>query len=585
MVAARGVRASTPLPRTPRARYAPAPMADAERSKNCLEHEIEGDLVSGRCAGVKTRFPPEPNGYLHVGHAKAICISFGLAQQYGGTTNLRFDDTNPSKEDQEYVDAIKRDIEWLGFRWAAELYASDYFEQLYEWAVQLIRQGDAYVCDCTPEQVSANRGVPTRPGTRCAHRERPVAENLDLFARMRAGEVPDGARTLRARIDMDSPNLNLRDPVCYRIQHAHHHRTGDAWCCYPMYDYAHGQSDSIERITHSLCSLEFENHRPLYEWFIQKLGIYAPRQIEFARLSLTYTVMSKRLLLELVQGRHVDGWDDPRMPTISGMRRRGYPPSAIRTFCDKIGVAKADSTVDVKLLEFCVREQLNRTAPRRMAVLRPLKLTITNWPAGHVDEVELQNNPEDPAAGTRRVPFTGALWVERDDFREEAPKKWYRLAPGREVRLRGGYFVTVADVVKDAAGTVTELRCTYDPATRGGDAPDGRKVRGTIHWVSAAHAVAAEVRLYEHLFTAEDPMAAAPGGDFVKVLNPASCEVLADCRVEPSVATAEPGSRWQFERLGYFCRDTRHAGRLVFNRTLTLRDSWAKIEQKGVAGE
>jgi glutaminyl-tRNA synthetase len=538
---------------------------------------IARDLETNRFGGrVHTRFPPEPNGYLHIGHAKAITINFSIAADFGGLCNLRFDDTNPTKEEVEYVEAIKEDIRWLGYDWGdREYYASDYFEQLYEWAVQLIREGKAYVCDLTPEEVRQYRGTLTEPGRESPYRNRSVEENLDLFERMRRGEFPDGSRTLRAKIDMASPNMNLRDPVMYRILHATHHRTGDKWCIYPTYDWAHGQSDSIEGITHSLCSLEFEDHRPLYDWFLDALRVHHPRQVEFARLNLTYTVMSKRKLLQLVREGHVSGWDDPRMPTLRGMRRRGYTPEAIRAFCARIGVAKADSVVDIALLEHCVREDLNRRAPRVMGVLRPLRVVIENYPEGQVEEMEAVNNPEDPTMGTRRVPFSRVLYIERDDFLEEPPPKFYRLAPGREVRLRYGYFIKCVGVVKDEQGQVVELRCTYDPATRGGDAPDGRKVKATLHWVSAAHAIPATVRLYDHLFLTPDP---EESGDFISNLNPHSLEALTGCQVEPGLASARPGDRFQFERLGYFCVDPDTTpGNLVFNRTVTLRDEWARI--------
>ena len=532
---------------------------------------INDDLRTGKYdQRVHTRFPPEPNGYLPIGHAKSICLNFGLAKQYGGLCNLRFDDTNPIKEEQEYIDSIKEDVRWLGFDWEdREFYASDYFDQLHEWALRLIRDGKAYVCDLTGEQIREYRGTLTEPGRESPYRDRSVEENLDLFTRMGAGEFPDGSRTLRAKIDMAHPNLNLRDPVMYRILHATHHRTGDKWCIYPMYDWTHGQSDSIERITHSICTLEFENHRPLYDWYIRALDIYAPQQIEFARLNLTYTVMSKRKLLTLVKDGHVAGWDDPRMPTISGLRRRGFSPEAIRSFCARIGVAKTESTIDVQLLEHCVREHLNATAPRVMAVLRPLKVVIENYPEDQSEELEAINNPEDPAAGTRQVPFSRELYIERDDFMEDPPKKFFRLAPGREVRLRYAYFITCREAIKD-------------PATRGGDAPDGRKVKGTLHWVSAQHAMPAEARLYDHLFTEPDPNRVAEGQDFTAHLNPASLEVVPDARVEPSLADAKPLHRCQFERLGYFCVDKDSTpDRLVVNRTVTLKDTWAKIQKKG----
>ncbi|MCK6560722.1 glutamine--tRNA ligase/YqeY domain fusion protein [candidate division KSB1 bacterium] len=552
---------------------------------NFIRELIKEDNRTNRFGGrVITRFPPEPNGYLHIGHAKAICIDFGMAQEFGGRCHLRFDDTNPTKEEQEYVDSITADVRWLGFDWGAHLYfASDYFEQLYDYAVQLIQAGKAYVDDLTSDEMRDYRGTLTEPGRNSPWRDRPVEENLDLFRRMRAGEFRDGAKVLRAKIDMASPNLNLRDPVMYRIRHATHHRTGDTWCIYPMYDWAHGQSDAIEGITHSICTLEYEDHRPLYDWFLEALGIHHPQQIEFARLNLTYTVMSKRKLLQLVEQGHVSGWDDPRLPTLAGLRRRGFPPAAIRDFCDRIGVAKSNSMVDVGLLEHCVREYLNRHAPRVMAVLRPLRVVITNYPAGQVEEMEAINNPEDPAAGTRRVPFARELYIERDDFREDPPKKFFRLAPGREVRLRYAYFITCTNVVKDpATGEIIELHCTYDPATRGGDSPDGRKVKGTIHWVSVAHALKVEARLYDRLFVKENP---DDNKDFLAQLNPNSLEQVKDCYVEPSLGQATPGSRWQFERLGYFCVDPVEArpGQPIFNRIVSLKDSWSKIEKSGNA--
>ena len=544
---------------------------------------VAEDNKSGKWAGrVITRFPPEPNGYLHIGHAKSICLNFGIAaENKGGRCHLRFDDTNPVKEEAEYVESIKQDIRWLGWDWGENLYyASDYFEQMYEYAVQLIKAGKAYVCDLSGDQIREYRGTLTEPGKNSPHRNRSIEENLDLFERMRAGEFPDGSRTLRAKIDMASANLNMRGPVMYRILHATHHRTEDKWCVYPMYDWAHGLEDSVEGITHSICTLEFENHRPLYDWFLDRLGVHHPQQIEFARLNLSYTVMSKRKLLQLVQRGMVNGWDDPRMPTISGMRRRGYSPAAIRQFCKRIGVNKFNSTVDIALLEHCVRQDLNRHSPRVMAVLRPLKVIIDNYPKDKVEQLEAINNPEDPAAGTRQVPFSRELYIERDDFMEEPPKKFFRLAPGREVRLRYAYFITCKDVVKDANDEVTELHCTYDPATRGGDAPDGRKVKSTLHWVSAAHALPAEVRLYDHLFTKEKPDDVAEGADFTSNLNPNSLQVLDNCRAEPSLTDAEPLSRFQFERLGYFCVDPDStARRLIFNRTVTLRDTWAKIQK------
>jgi glutaminyl-tRNA synthetase len=544
---------------------------------------IRSDIDSGRHREVVTRFPPEPNGYLHIGHAKSICLNFGVALQFGGRCHLRFDDTNPTKEETEYIESIMRDVRWLGFDWGEHLYfASDYFEQLYEWAEHLITTGEAYVDDLSAEEIRAYRGTLTEAGRPSPWREREVAENLDLFRRMRAGEFADGARVLRAKIDMAAGNINLRDPVLYRILHATHPRTGDAWCIYPTYDFAHGQSDAIEHITHSLCTLEFEGHRPLYDWFIDHLPVPArPRQIEFARLNLTHTVMSKRRLLALVRGGHVNGWDDPRMPTLSGMRRRGYPPEAIRAFADRVGVAKRDSVVDFALLEHTVRDVLNRTAERRMGVLDPVKVVLTNYPAGRVEELTAVNNPEDESAGTRQVPFGRELYIERADFMEEPPKKFYRLAPGREVRLRYAYLITCDEVVKDADGRVVELRCRYDEATRGGDAPDGRRVRGTLHWVAAAHAVPAEVRVYEHLFARPDPGA---DGDAMADLNPASLEVLTGCMLEPSLGELAAGERVQLERQGYFVADPDSGpGRLVLNRTVTLRDTWAKMVAKGTA--
>ena len=549
-----------------------------------LREIINEDNRTGKFARrVATRFPPEPNGYLHIGHAKSICLNFGLALEYGGTCNLRFDDTNPTKEEQEYIDAIEEDVRWLGFKWDGLYFASDYFEQMVEWAEKLITKGKAFVCDCAAEQVRQMRGTLTRPGLPCVHRERSLEESLALFRRMREGEFPDGTRTLRAKIDMASGNINMRDPVIYRILHAPHPHAGDKWCIYPMYDYAHPLEDAIERITHSICTLEFEDHRPFYDWVIDELELPEPhpQQIEFARLNLSYTVMSKRKLLELVKTGAVSGWDDPRMPTISGLRRRGYTPEAIRDFSERIGVAKRDSTVDIALLEHCLREDLNVRARRVMAVLRPLKVTLENYPEGQVEEFDVANNPEDPAAGTRKVPFSRVLYIERDDFREDPPPKFFRLAPGREVRLRSAYFITCKDVVKDAAGNVVELVCSYDPSTRGGSAPDGRRPKTTLHWVSAAHALQAEVRLYDHLFGVPDPGDAEEGKDWTAYLNPDSLETVAGCRVEPLLAAAAPGDRCQFERLGYFCVDPGSApGRLVFNRTVTLRDTWARIEQK-----
>jgi len=561
-----------------------AAVAPPYRAPDFIRQAIEEDIARGRFAGrIATRFPPEPNGYLHIGHAKALCIDFGMAARYGGTCNLRFDDTNPVKEEVEYVDAIQEDIHWLGFDWGDRLfYASDYFEQLYAFAEQLIKNGKAYVCDLSAEEVREHRGNLTEGGTATAYRERSVDENLALFRRMRAGEFPEGSRTLRAKIDLDSPNFLLRDPVMYRILNTPHHRTGTQWCIYPMYDYAHGQSDSIEKITHSLCSLEYEIHRPLYEWFINELGIYPSRQIEFARLNITHTVLSKRKLLRLVQEGQVSGWNDPRMPTLSGMRRRGYTPAAIRAFCEKIGVAKTDSVVDFSLLEHCVREDLNQHAPRVLGVLKPLKVVIDNYPAGQIEEVAAVNNPEDETAGTRRVPFSQVLYIEQDDFRETPTPKYYRLYPGNEVRLRYAYYIKCTQVVKDAQGAVVEVHCTYDPATRGGQSPDNRKVKSTIHWVSAQHAVAATVRLYDKLFAKENPNVEEDGTDFLTYLNPHSLEVLTDCKVEPSVAQAAPGTRFQFERLGYFCVDSEESkpGALVLNRTVSLKDTWAKIEKR-----
>jgi glutaminyl-tRNA synthetase len=544
---------------------------------------IAEDVASGKHGGrVATRFPPEPNGYLHIGHAKSICLNFGVAQEHGGTCNLRFDDTNPAKEDVEYVDAIKEDVAWLGFTWNAELYASDYFEQLYQFAVALITRGKAYVDSLTAEEIRQYRGTLTEPGRNSPYRDRSVGENLNLFARMRAGEFEDGVHVLRAKIDMASPNFNMRDPTLYRIRHAAHHRTGDAWCIYPMYDFAHPLSDAIERITHSLCTLEFEDHRPLYDWLVSSLFERdRPQQIEFARLNLNYTVMSKRKLLQLVQQGIVSDWSDPRMPTISGLRRRGYTPESIRDFCTRIGVAKKENVIDVAQLEHSIREDLNKRARRVMAVLRPLKLIITNYPEGQIEEVDVINNPEDETAGTRKVPFSRVLYIERDDFRENPPKKFFRLSPGKEVRLRCAYFVTCTEVVKDGSGEIVELRCTYDPATRGGDSPDGRRVKATLHWVAAAHAIPAEVRLYDRLFSVEDPERAPEGKTFLDNINPSSLDVLRACQVEPSLASATPGTSVQFERLGYFCADLdSRPGGLVFNRTVSLRDTWARIEQK-----
>jgi glutaminyl-tRNA synthetase len=561
--------------------------ADFAPPPNFIRNIIEEDLKTNKYNGrVHTRFPPEPNGYLHIGHAKSICLNFGLAAEYSGLCNLRFDDTNPSKEDVEYVDSIMEDVRWLGFSWADRLfYASDYFEKLYEYAVQLIKKGRAYVCDLSPEEIRQYRGTLTEPGRESPYRNRSVEENLDLFERMRAGEFEDGSRVLRAKINMASPNLNMRDPVIYRILRAEHHRTGNAWCIYPMYDFAHGLSDSIEGITHSICTLEFEDHRPLYDWFLDELGVYHSQQIEFARLNLSYTVMSKRKLLKLVEEGNVDGWDDPRMPTLSGLRRRGYTPESIRNFCERIGVAKRESVVDIALLEHSIREDLNKRAPRVMAVLHPLKVVIENYPEGQVEELEAFNNPEDLSMGTRKVPFSREIYIERDDFLEDPPKKFYRLAPGREVRLRYAYYIECVSVVKDEkTGEVIELRCTYDPHTRGGSAPDGRKVKATLHWVSAFHAMKAEVRLYDHLFLKANPVDEKEGQDFRTLLNPRSLETLTSCRLEPSLAIASPGNRYQFERQGYFCVDPVKTanGAPVFNRTVSLRDTWGKIKKAGM---
>jgi glutaminyl-tRNA synthetase len=552
-------------------------------AQDFIREIVASDVAAGRDGGrVITRFPPEPNGYLHIGHAKAISLDFGVAADFGGYCNLRFDDTNPVKEDVEYVDSIKEDVRWLGFDWGdREYYASDYYEQLYRFAEELIGKGLAYVDSLSADEIRAYRGTLTEPGTPSPFRSRSAADNLDLFRRMRAGEYPDGAHVLRAKIDMASPNINMRDPVLYRIRHAEHHRTGNAWCIYPMYDYAHPLSDAIEGVTHSLCTLEYEDHRPLYDWCVESVNTaHRPRQYEFARLNLNYTVMSKRKLLQLVAQKHVGGWDDPRMPTLSGLRRRGFTPESIRDFCQRIGVAKKENVIDIGLLEHCVRDDLNRRAPRAMGVLRPLKIVLTNYPEGTSEEMSVVNNPEDAASGSRRVPFSRELYIEAEDFMEEPPKKFFRLAPGREVRLRNAYLVTCTDVVKDAHGAVVELRCTYDPATRGGDAPDGRKVKATLHWVSAAHAVDAEVRLYDRLFSVEDPDAAATksGREFIEFLNPASLEVLRACKVEPMLRAAAPGARFQFERLGYFAVDPDTSDDcLVFNRTVSLKDSWARI--------
>jgi glutaminyl-tRNA synthetase len=564
---------------------------EADRNENkSVENDVRSDFIrdiikednkTGKFKGkVATRFPPEPNGYLHIGHAKSINLNFGIAQDFGGEFHLRFDDTNPVKEETEYVESILNDVRWLGADWGKHLYyASDYFGDMHKYAIELIKQGKAYVCDCTHDQVSRLRGTLTEAGKPCPHRDRSIEENLDLFERMGKGEFPDGSKTLRAKIDLASPNINMRDPIMYRILHASHHRSGEKWCIYPMYDWAHGLEDSVEGITHSICTLEFENHRPLYDWFLDQLGAYHPQQIEFARLNLTYTVMSKRKLLELVKGNFVSGWDDPRMPTISGMRRRGYTPEAIRNFCKRIGVNKFNSTVDFQLLEYFVREDLNKRAPRVMGVLNPLKVVITNYPDGQVEEMDAVNNPEDATAGTRKVPFSKTLYIERDDFMENPPKKFFRLSPGKEVRLRYAYFITCTEVVKDANGEVIELRCTYDPATRGGDAPDGRKVKATLHWVSADRAVDAEVRLYDHLFTKPNPDDVEDGHDYKEGLSPESLKVLSGCKLEPSVKTAPAGTRYQFERQGYFCIDSDSTTeKLVFNRIATLKDTWAKIQ-------
>jgi glutaminyl-tRNA synthetase len=551
-----------------------------EAIANALADDLPADgVVTGR---VITRFPPEPNGYLHVGHAKSIHINFGFARDFGGKCNLRFDDTNPSKEEVEYVDSIIEDVRWLGGDWEGRLfYASDYFEQLYEWAVQLIKSGKAFVCDLTPDQIRAQRGTLTEPGQESPYRDRSVEENLDLFARMRAGEFPNGARTLRAKIDMTSANLNLRDPIMYRILNAEHHRTGDKWCIYPMYDYAHGQSDSIERVTHSMCTLEFEDHRPLYNWFIQQLGIFPSQQIEFDRLNLTYTLLSKRKLLQLVQEKHVNGWDDPRMPTLSGIRRRGYTPEAILNFCNSIGASKTNGSIELAMLEHFVREDLNKRALRVMGVLRPLKVVIDNYPDGKSEEMDAVNNPEDASAGSRKVPFGRVLYIEQDDFREEPPKGYFRLSPGREVRLRYAYFVTCKSVVKNDKGEVIEVHCTYDPASRGGNSPDGRKVKSTIHWVSAEHAVDTEVRIYDNLFVKENPAEVEEGKDVLSNLNPSSLEVIPSAKLEPSMANAAAGGHFQFERLGYFCVDPdSKPGKPVFNRTVALKDAWARAEKK-----
>jgi glutaminyl-tRNA synthetase len=565
-------------------------MSEIKPKDNFIRAIIDEDLRQGKNQGrVHTRFPPEPNGYLHIGHAKSICLNFGLAADYRGLCNLRLDDTNPETEEEEYVRAIKEDIRWLGFDWQdREFYASDYYEKLYEFALDLIKKGKAYVCDLSAEEVTAYRGTLTEPGRESPWRDRSVEENLELFEQMKEGRFPDGSKTLRAKIDMAHPNLLMRDPVMYRIRRSDHYRRGDTWIIYPTYDWAHGQSDSIEAITHSICTLEFEVHRPLYDWFLRELGIHRPQQIEFARLNVSHTVLSKRKLLELVREKYVDGWDDPRMPTISGLRRRGYTPAAIRRFADAIGVAKVQSIVDTAFLESCVREDLNKSSPRAMAVLRPLRVILTNYPGGKTELLDCVNNPEDPAAGTRPVPFSGTLYIEREDFLETPPKKFFRLSPGREVRLRYAYFITCTEAIKDpTTGEIVELRCTYDPATRGGDAPDGRSPKATLHWVSAAHAVEAEVRLYDTLFSKRDPGETEEGEDWKSSLNPGSLEVIRGAKVEPMLREAAPGSRWQFERLGYFCADTKHSRpeAPVFNRTVTLRDTWAKIQKSGRADE
>ena len=561
----------------------PNPSEQQERQKNFVEQIVEADLAANTHEGrVHTRFPPEPNGYLHIGHAKSICLNFGIAQNYKGKCNLRFDDTNPAKEDIEYVESIKEDVQWLGFQWDNIYFASDYFQQLYELAVQLIKAGKAYVCSLSPEETREYRGGWDSVGKDSPYRDRDIQENLSLFERMKAGEFADGEHTLRAKIDMASPNMNMRDPAMYRIKHIHHHRTGDQWCIYPMYDFAHGISDSIENITHSICTLEFEHHRPLYDWFLDELDIFRSRQYEFARLNITHAIMSKRRLLELVENKHVQGWDDPRMPTISGLRRRGYTPQAIREFCTRIGVTKQNSTHDISWLEDSLRAQLNKEVQRRAAVIRPLKVVIENFPEGHVEFMEAVNNPEDPSFGTRQVPFTRELYIEQSDFMEDPPKKFFRLGPGREVRLRYGFFITCQEVIKDGDGNIIELRCTYDPETRGGQAPDGRKVKGTIHWVSAEHAVEAEVRLYDHLFQTPNPSDVEEGQSYLDNLNPHSLEVLTDCKLESSLAEAQPGERFQFERLGYFCVDTKESNgtKPIFNRSVTLRDTWAKMQKR-----
>ena len=575
-----------PNPESTAVKNQDAPTQEVRTSSSFLRDLIEEDVRTQKFgdAQIQTRFPPEPNGYLHIGHAKAICIDFGLADEFGGKTNLRFDDTNPEKEEQEYVDSIQADVRWLGFEWDRLCYASDYFPQLYEWALRLIKAGKAYVDDLTADEIRQHRGTLTEPGNDSPYRNRAVEENLDLFTRMKAGEFPDGTRVLRAKIDMASPNLNMRDPVMYRILHATHHRTGDEWCIYPMYDYAHGQSDSIERVTHSMCTLEFADHQPIYRWYIEQLGIFPTQQIEFDRLNITYTILSKRRLIQFVRENVVNGWDDPRMPTLSGFRRRGFTPEAIRAFVGAAGVSRTNGVVDIEMLEHFQRDDLNRRASRAMVVLRPLKLVIDNYPEGQEEFVEVANNPEDPSAGTRRVPFSREVFIEQDDFREVPPPKYYRLSPGKEVRLRNAYFITARSVVKDEAGNIVEVHCTYDPASRGGNSPDGRKVKSTMHWVSAAHAIGAEIRLYDKLFAKPDPSDVEDGQDVLSNLNPNSLEIVTGAALEPSLADANVGVPYQFERVGYFCLDPDSKdGKLVFNRTLPLKDSWAKIEKKSGA--
>jgi len=575
-----------PNPESTAVKNQDAPTQEVRTSSSFLRDLIEEDVRTQKFgdAQIQTRFPPEPNGYLHIGHAKAICIDFGLADEFGGKTNLRFDDTNPEKEEQEYVDSIQADVRWLGFEWDRLCYASDYFPQLYEWALRLIKAGKAYVDDLTADEIRQHRGTLTEPGTDSPFRNRFVEENLDLFTRMKAGEFPDGTRVLRAKIDMASPNLNMRDPVMYRILRATHHRTGDEWCIYPMYDYAHGQSDSIERVTHSMCTLEFADHQPIYRWYIEQLGIFPTQQIEFDRLNITYTILSKRRLIQFVRENVVNGWDDPRMPTLSGFRRRGFTPEAIRAFVGAAGVSRTNGVVDIEMLEHFQRDDLNRRASRAMVVLRPLKLVIDNYPEGQEEFVEVANNPEDPSTGTRRVPFSREVFIEQDDFREVPPPKYYRLSPGKEVRLRNAYFITARSVVKDEAGNIVEVHCTYDPASRGGNSPDGRKVKSTMHWVSAAHAIGAEIRLYDKLFAKPDPNDVEDGQDVLSNLNPNSLEIVTGAALEPSLADANVGVPYQFERVGYFCLDPDSKdGKLVFNRTLPLKDSWAKIEKKSGA--